>query len=66
MKIRAEVIGVETMGDKLAVTLQGNATRESQHYGRMGKHTVQVAATKANGKAYYVGRVIRFDMRPVL
>lgn len=63
MKIRAEVVAVETMGDKLAVTMQGKTTRESARWGRYGKHRIEVQASKRNGQTYYVGRVLNLEMR---
>lgn len=63
MKIRGEVIAVETLGDRLRVTLQGKAARESVH-NDFGRHEFQVPATKQNGEVYHVGRIVHVDLSP--
>jgi hypothetical protein len=63
MKIRAEVIAVETHGDTLHVSLQGKGRGDAQ-WRPMGRHSIMVPATPANGRHYHVGRIVHLEARP--
>lgn len=63
MKIKAEVIEVSTNGETLAVTLQGGGRKDAS-WRRLGRHTLQVADTKPNRKAFHVGRIVKMEIEP--
>lgn len=64
MKIKAEVLGAETIGDALRLKLQGQADGASQ-YSEMLALTIEVPPHEKNQRAYYVGRRVVLTVNPV-
>ncbi|MEQ1580890.1 MAG: hypothetical protein ABL964_09885 [Steroidobacteraceae bacterium] len=64
MKIKAEVIAVETSGDALDVSLQGKAEADAE-WRPMLRFNVQVPESIKNRRAFYVGRDVRISIEPV-
>ena len=63
MKIKGEVLAVETTGDQLRMRMQTSVESQGQYY-PMGVSSVEVPANAKNGRTYYVGRVVRITMAP--
>jgi hypothetical protein len=61
MHIRAEVTEVSTNGNTLTVKMQGRGKRDAS-WRRYGHFEIQIPATKSNGRAYYVGRIVRLKI----
>lgn len=57
MKIKAEVLAVETIGDALRLQLQGKATTDARWRPYL-RISLQVPETKTNRRAFYVGRKV--------
>ncbi len=57
MKIKAEVLSVETIGDALSLLLQGKATTDADWRPHL-RLRLQVPETKTNRRAFYVGRKV--------
>jgi len=64
MKIRAEVLAVETTGDQLSIKMQGNAPSASAGWRTMEVVDVRLADTKINRRAFRVGRSVTVIIKP--
>lgn len=62
MKSEFEIIGTESVGDAILVTAQGRIGRAKWKPYRTV--TLYVDATKANERAYHIGRKLALDVRP--
>lgn len=63
MKINAEVLGAETVGDGLRLKLQGQAEGAAQ-WSPMLALTAEVPPHAKNQRAYYVGRKVVLTINP--
>lgn len=63
MKLEAEVLSVETIGDKLAVRTQADETATAD-WRPMVKIDFQVADTPRNRKTMHVGRRLAIKIEP--
>ena len=64
MKIKAEVLGAETIGDALRLKLQGQAEGAAD-WAPMLALTVEVPPREKNHRAYYVGRKVALTIEPL-
>lgn len=63
MKLRCEVIGVETTGDGLRLTLQGKPNGAAE-WRNLERQEFVIPATQHAKRAFYVGRMVAISMRP--
>ena len=64
MKIRAEITAVEDRGDCLMLTMQG--IEPTAATGRpLVRQVLSVAASDKNRRAFFVGRHVMIDARPM-
>jgi hypothetical protein len=64
MRIRAEVIAVEDRGDVLLLTMQGREWNAPQ-WREIDKQSIHVPATDRNRRAFFVGRIVSIEARPL-
>jgi hypothetical protein len=63
MKIKAEVIAVETNGNSITVRMQGNQIGASAAW-RMEVQEIHISASKTNSRAFYIGRSVEIEVKP--
>ena len=63
MKIRAEILAVETSGEQITIKLQGK-NNSAAEWRPFGSYSFQVPATDANCRAYHVGRIVKLQIAP--
>jgi hypothetical protein len=63
MKIKAEIIGVESQGDALQIVLQGAPETAPEWFG-WKRQSFIVPATVKNKKAFFVGRLCIITLEP--
>ena len=63
MKINCEVIGVETHGDSLSVTLQGKPPK-SADWRPIERQTVIIPTTRSTERTFHVGRRCTLTITP--
>ncbi len=61
MKIRCEVLAVESTGDAIRVRWQGRGVKDADWRPYMSG-TIEVAHTKTSERAYHVGRVFTMEV----
>lgn len=62
MKINAEVLAVETIGDALRVTLQGKAEADAEWRPYLRAH-IDIPETLPNRRAYFIGRRVTLQLK---
>jgi hypothetical protein len=62
MKIRGEVLSVETDGDKLRVRLQGAAQKMAEWRSLLSIR-IEVPDVVKNRRTYYVGRIVYIEVK---
>jgi hypothetical protein len=63
MKIEASVIGIESHGDTIQVTLQGKEPGSAQ-WRPWARQVFKVAENERNAKAFYIGRKVEIEIKP--
>lgn len=63
MKLRCEVVWVESHGDTLVVSFQGSPPSAAD-WRPLGRQSIEIPATAAHQKAFYVGRVVELRVYP--
>jgi hypothetical protein len=63
MKMRAEVIAVETTGEKITVTMQAVSDGDAD-WRPMNVITLQCADKETNRKSFHLGRIFSLIVRP--
>ena len=63
MKIEASVIGVETHGETLQVTLQGKEPN-SADWRPYSSQTFKIADNERNARAFWIGRKVEIEIKP--
>ncbi len=61
MKIKGEVIAVETMGESLRIDIQGKATSDAE-WRPYSKMTFSVACIDKNARAFWIGRRVKVEI----
>ena len=61
MKVRAEILSVETHGEKLCVKLQGRQDRDAEWRPYLSL-SIEVHDSPRARKAMYLGRVLRLNI----
>lgn len=64
MKLECSVTKVEDIGDKLRIHLQGWGVSEPEG-ARAAPQDMEIPADERNRRAFYVGRRIMIDLKPV-
>jgi len=64
MKVRAEILGVESHGDKLQVKVQGRQDRDAEWRPYLS-FTFEVHDSQKARKAMHVGRMVRLQIDPL-
>lgn len=63
MKLKCEVVAVETDGTLLKLRLQGSRP-DSAAWREMGVHSIQVDDTPRNCRAFHLGRTVTVSIEP--
>lgn len=63
MKIRCEILSVETHGESLSITLQGKGKSDAD-WRPMVRQIIGIASTQKNQKQFHVGRTIEIEVLP--
>jgi hypothetical protein len=63
MKIKAEVIAVESNGEKIKVRVQGIASSDPAWLS-MSAHSFELYANQKNQRSYWIGRKVEIEIKP--
>lgn len=63
MKIEASVIGVESHGECIEVTLQGKEMNGAD-WRPLARQVFKVMDSDRNNKAFYIGRKVEIEIKP--
>lgn len=62
MKLKCEILSVETRGDTIAISLQGKSPTDAD-WRPLSPQTIIVTQTEKMAKALYVGRRVEIEVR---
>jgi len=62
MKIRAEVIDVQTNQETITIVLRGQSKRHAS-WRRLFCYEIQVPHSEPNCKTYYLGRIVHLEVQ---
>lgn len=63
MKIKANIYAVESNGESMKISAQGEAQKAPKWMEGMSTITATFPATKTNQKAFHLGRVVEFTIK---
>lgn len=62
MKIRCEIIAIETHGDSTRIDLQGMPATAAA-WRPLGRHTMDLPSNSKNNKALHIGRIVEITIK---